>query len=95
VDCGLWTIDYNNTSALPCFRASVFCLLTYEIGRIHSIIGNNETSLFYLEQSIINGFSDIKRLNNDPDLKKLHNEDRFKDLIKIWERLNENISEKS
>jgi|GEM_PF-3187464 len=69
-------------------------LSLYEIGRIHSIIGNKETALFYLEQSIINGFSDIKRLNNDPDLINLHNEDRFKDLIKIRESLDEGNLEK-
>lgn len=61
----------------------------YEIARLHAILNHQETSLFYLEQSIINGFSDIKRLNNDPDFFKFHNEDRFKNLIKLWESRNE------
>ncbi len=61
----------------------------YEIARVHSILGHRETSLFYLEQSILNGFSDIKRLNNDPDLINLHNEERFKMLIKLWEKIND------
>ncbi len=61
----------------------------YEIARVHSIIGNKETALFYLEQSILNGFSDIKRLNNDPDLLSLHNDERFKRLINIWEKVND------
>ncbi len=61
----------------------------YEIARIHAIMDHRETALFYLEQSIINGFSDIKRLNNDPDLNKYHNDDRFKNLIKLWEKINE------
>ncbi len=60
----------------------------YEIGRVHAILGNKETALFYLEQSVMNGFSDIKRLNNDPDLINLHQEERFKKLIRIWEKVN-------
>lgn len=57
----------------------------YEIARVHSILDHKETALFYLEHAILNGFSDIKRLNNDPDLFKLHNDERFKQLIKLWE----------
>lgn len=62
----------------------------YEIGRVHAILENKETALFYLEQSILNGFSDIKRLNNDPDLFKLHQDERFKRLINLWEKINAN-----
>jgi len=60
----------------------------YEIARIHSILGHKETSLYYLEQAIINGFSDMKRLNNDPDFVKYHGDERFKVLIKIWDKIN-------
>jgi len=57
----------------------------YEIARLHAILGHKETSLYYLELSIKNGFSDIKRLNNDPDFAQYHSEERFKRLIKVWE----------
>ena len=59
----------------------------YEIARIHAIIGHKETALYYLELSIKNGFSDMKRLNNDPDFIKYHSEERFKKLIKIYEAI--------
>ncbi|MCX7943959.1 MAG: hypothetical protein N2746_05560 [Deltaproteobacteria bacterium] len=63
-------------------------LSLYEIARVHAILDHKETALFYLEQSILNGFSDIRRLNSDPDLSGLHSDERFKRLIKIWESIN-------
>ncbi|MCX7958622.1 MAG: hypothetical protein N3B13_06205 [Deltaproteobacteria bacterium] len=66
----------------------------YEIARVHAILGHKETALFYLEQSVLNGFSDIRRLNNDPDLFSLHGNERFKKLITLWEKMNANRTDK-
>jgi adenylate cyclase len=57
----------------------------YNVACIHSVLGQTEPSIEYLERALEKGFSHIDWIKHDADLDPLRDDPRFNRLLKKYE----------